>query len=149
MQQSVMYYGALSCRRGWTVVVSNVSVTMSENIGGLGLIVDPECYRVQPCYWRLPSVLCCNNACSNNNNYNNNNNNNNNAPLTPSLTRTSQTGRLHMVPCLPQTLCRPSSLFGINQAFCPPVLPWSQPFLTLARRPDSWRRRHLIVETGC
>ena len=53
------------------------------------------------------------------------------APLTHSLTRTSQTGRLHMVPCLPQTLCRPSSQFGTNQAFCPPVLPVSYTHLTL------------------
>jgi len=52
-------------------------------------------------------------------------------------------------PCLLQTLCRSSSRFGTNQVFCPPVQPWSQPFLTLARKPYSWRRRHLIVETGC
>ena len=45
------------------------------------------------------------------------------APLTPTLIRTSQTGRLHMVPCLLQTLCRSSSRFGTNQVFCPPVQP--------------------------
>ena len=43
------------------------------------------------------------------------------APLTPTLIRTSQTGRGHMVPCLLQTLCRSSSRFGTNQVFCPPV----------------------------
>ena len=43
------------------------------------------------------------------------------APLTPSLMRTLQTGRGHMVPCLLQTLCRSSSRFGTNQVFCPPV----------------------------
>ena len=36
---------------------------------------------------------------------------------------TSQTGRLHMVPCLRQTLCRSSSQFGTNQVF---VLPYNR-----------------------